>query len=57
MRPKELQKLKGAVRAFFASMAGDALADLSAKRIQELLDAHKMNSEDLVSRFTKVLLV
>ena len=57
MRPKELQKFKGAVRAFFVSMAGDALADLSAKRIQELLDAHKINSEDLVPRFTKTLLV
>jgi hypothetical protein len=56
MRPKELQKFKGAVRAFFVSMAGDALADLSAKRIQELLDAHKINSEDLVPRFTKTLL-
>ena len=29
MRPKELQKFKGAVRAFFASMSGDLLTDLS----------------------------
>lgn len=55
MRPKELQKFKGAARAFFVSMTGDALDDLSAKRVQELLDAHKLNADDLESRYTRAL--
>ena len=55
MRPKELQKLKGTVRALFASMAEDAFTDLSPKRIQELLDLHKLNADDLEPRYTRQL--
>jgi hypothetical protein len=55
MRPKELKKFKGAIRSFFAGMVGDDLADLSPKRLQELLAAHQLNAEDLLTRYTRPL--
>jgi hypothetical protein len=57
MRPQELKKFKGAVRAFFSDMAGDDLRDLSAKRLQGLIDSHKLNPEDFATRYTRMLLV
>lgn len=55
MRPQELKKLRNAVRAFFMAMTGDDLTDLSAARIQELLDAHKLNPEQFSPSYSRQL--
>jgi hypothetical protein len=53
MRPQELKKLRNAVRAFFMAMTGDDLTDLSATRIQELLDAHKLDPEQFTPGYSR----
>jgi len=53
MRSKELRKLTRNVRAFFAEFKSMDFKDLSEKKVQELIDAHGLSVEALISNYSK----
>jgi hypothetical protein len=52
LRKKGLREFVRTVRAFAAEFKGLDLADLSERKVQEILEAHDLAGEDFMSRFT-----
>ena len=52
MRRKELSKLTGSVRAFFSEFKSMDFKDLSEKKAQELIVAHGLSVDDLLSLYS-----
>jgi hypothetical protein len=51
----ELRKLEKACREFFKAFEGQDFADLSAKHIQKMIDAHHLSVHDLLTRYSRKL--
>ncbi len=55
MRKGELSKLTKNVRAFFTEFASADFKDLSDKKVQGLLDTHRLSADVLLSEYSKPL--
>jgi len=53
MRKRELRKLIGSVRAFFAEFKDMDLQDLSEIKVQEFIDAHGLSVDALSKNYSK----
>ena len=51
----ELRKLERACREFFKAFEGQNFADLSARHIQKMIDAHQLSVNDLLTRYSRKL--
>lgn len=51
----ELRSLERACREFFKAFEGQNFADLSAKQIQKMIDAHHLSVDDLLTRYSRKL--
>lgn len=51
----DLSKLEKACREFFKAFEGQNFADLSAGHIQEMVDAHQLSVDDLLTRYSRRL--
>jgi hypothetical protein len=55
MRETELKRFVKSIRAFFKSLEGQNLKDLSASHLQKLVDAHNLSIPKLLEEYTKKL--
>lgn len=53
MRQQELQALTGNVRRFFSEFRNVDFKDLSEKKVQQLIDAHKLSVDAILTEYTK----
>jgi hypothetical protein len=53
MRQQELQALTGNVRRFFSEFRSVDFKDLSEKKVQQLIDAHKLSVDAILTEYTK----